>query len=70
MNSLDGQSWKFLEVARKEVVKDTDHLESFLQDVLDKGGEGVILRNPASPYEPGRSSGYLKHKVFKLPSCE
>ena len=73
VNSLDGHSWKYLEVARKEVVKGLDHLESFLQDVLDKSGEGVILRNPASPYEPGRSSGYLKHKVFKLintPACE
>ncbi len=33
------------------------------QDVIDKGGEGVILRDPVSLYQPGRSAGYLKHKV-------
>lgn len=40
-----------------------NHLESFLQDIIDGGGEGIILRDPSAPYQPGRSSGYLKHKV-------
>ena len=39
------------------------HLESFFQDVVGKGGEGVILRDPTSLIQPGRSPGYLKHKV-------
>lgn len=39
------------------------HLEQFFQDIIDQGGEGIILRNPASLYEPGRSTAYLKHKV-------
>lgn len=45
----------------------SDHLEKFFQDIMDGGGEGIILRDPNSPYEPGRSSGYLKHKV--RPHC-
>ena len=33
---------------------------------MDVGGEGIILRDPAAPYQPGRSPGYLKHKVKLL----
>lgn len=40
------------------------------QDILDKGGEGVILRDPASPNEPGRSPGFLKHKVTAISSAK
>jgi len=32
--------------------------------IVDKGGEGVILRDPNSPFEQGRLRGYLKHKVI------
>jgi ATP-dependent DNA ligase len=42
-------------------------METFFQDVIDKGGEGIILRDPTAPYESGRSKGYLKHKVLTLP---
>ena len=55
---------KYLKVAPKEICKDTQHLEKFLQDVIDKGGEGIILRDPAGLYTPGRSQGFLKHKVI------
>jgi len=53
----------FIEVARKEACMGIDHLEKVFQDILDAGGEGIILRDPTSPYMPGRSPGYLKHKV-------
>ena len=60
-----GELWcKYIEVAPYEECKDVTHLESFFQDVVDKGGEGIILRDPQSPYKPGRSQGYLKHKVM------
>jgi len=39
------------------------HLEEILQDIMDKGGEGIILRDPKTPLQPGRGHGYLKHKV-------
>ena len=39
------------------------HLEKFFQDIIDQGGEGVILRDPKVVPQPGRSSAYLKHKV-------
>lgn len=42
------------------------HIEKYFQDVMDKGGEGIILRDPASPLQPGRSAGFLKHKVGSI----
>ena len=39
------------------------HMEKFFQDIIDKGGEGIILRDPEAPLQRGRSRGYLKHKV-------
>jgi len=54
----------FISVVEKHVCTDVNHLEKFFQDVVDTGGEGVILRDPVSPYQPGRCPGYLKHKVY------
>jgi len=58
----------FVEVAPKHECKDINHLETLFQDILDKEGEGVILRDPNGLYEAGRSRGYLKHKVNLDPS--
>jgi len=57
---------KFIEFARWEACRDKSHLEKFFQDVIDQGGEGVILRDPKALLQPGRSASYLKHKVRAL----
>ena len=44
--------------------KDVAHVETFFQDIIEAGGEGVILRDPQAFLQPGRSTGYLKHKVL------
>jgi hypothetical protein len=54
---------KHVEIAPMIVAKDMNHLEQFLQNVLDNGGEGIILRDPKCHHQGGRSSGFLKHKV-------
>jgi DNA ligase 1 len=54
---------KYIETAPKLVCEGTGHLEKYFQDIIDQGGEGIILRDPSAPYEAGRSRGYLKHKV-------
>lgn len=38
-------------------------VETKLKQVLEDGGEGVVLRKPGSVYEHGRSSSLLKIKV-------
>jgi len=60
---------KYAEVAPTVTCSGTQHLEKYFQDVMDKGGEGLILRNPDSPYEHGRSRGFLKHKVPATTFC-
>lgn len=64
--ALGHRPWRFIEIAPMQSCLGIAHLEEIFQDVVDKGGEGVILRDPKSPYQEGRSLGYLKHKVWKL----
>jgi len=56
---------RFMQVAPKEECKDIQHLERLMQDTIDGGGEGVILRNPEAMYESGRSRGFLKLKTTR-----
>ncbi len=53
----------YIELAAKQECIDMQHLEDFFQDIIKRGGEGIVLRDPASLYVPGRSQGFLKHKV-------
>lgn len=55
-----------IEVAPKVICTSTEHFETHFQDILDGGGEGVILRDPKAPFVEGRSGGYLKHKVHMV----
>lgn len=63
--ALGNKNRKYVSLAPYVVCKDTSHFEELYQDIIDQGGEGVILRDPLSPYQSGRSTGYLKHKVRK-----
>jgi DNA ligase-1 len=39
-------------------------IEAYLQKVLDKGGEGVVIRNPLAAWTPKRHRDILKYKPF------
>lgn len=39
------------------------HFQQFTEEVQSYGGEGVVLRDPQSRYEKGRSDSYLKFKT-------
>lgn len=41
-----------------------EHLEEELGDILSRGGEGVMIRDPNSRYEGTRSNTLLKVKVM------
>ena len=47
-----------------EQCRNVDHLREELLRVESLGGEGLMLRQPGSLYEPGRSSTLLKVKTF------
>jgi DNA ligase-1 len=63
VETLGDKPHPFIEVVKKEVCKNKNHMEEFLQNVVDMGGEGIILRDPLASNESGRSKGFLKHKV-------
>ena len=69
-DALNGKEHhRFIQVAPYQVCEGTDHLEKIFQDIMDQGGEGIILRDPSTSFEVGRSRGFLKHKVSHILSC-
>ena len=70
MKQLQGRTGKYIEIAEKEICIDTNHLEAVFQDIIDKGGEGIILRDPKAHFQIGRSPGFLKHKVLLFSGCK
>lgn len=51
-------------------VENKEHLENFLKEIEAKGGEGVVVRDPNSPYIDKRTSKALKVKTFHDAECE
>lgn len=59
----------FIALAEFKAVGSREEVESEVRAVQVGGGEGVMLRNPSSLYERGRSYGLLKCKAFKEMDC-
>lgn len=62
LSDWGGAYWEPL---KQVVCKGSDHLNNFLSKIISKGGEGVMLRNPKSQWNPRRDRhGLLKVKKF------
>ncbi|MDD3462276.1 MAG: DNA ligase [Sulfurospirillaceae bacterium] len=61
---------QYLRVVPQFTCKDKAHLAQFLKEVETKGGEGVVLRNPQTPYIAKRDDSALKVKTFYDAECE
>lgn len=55
---------KHLQLLTQEQCRDTQHLREELARIEAFGGEGLMLRQPGSRYEVGRSTTLLKVKTF------
>jgi len=60
-----GQSLERIRVLQQQRCGDLEHLRSELSRVESEGGEGLMLRQPGSLYEIGRSWTLLKVKSFQ-----
>ena len=60
---FDASNGRF-ELVEQVKCKGPEHLKEYLREIEAKGGEGVMLRKPGSPYESGRSNTCLKVKTF------
>jgi ATP-dependent DNA ligase len=56
-------------VTKHTQIKSLEELHSMFKTVTDAGGEGVMIRQPGSMYEPKRSSTLLKMKVTFDTEC-
>ena len=61
---------KHLRIVPQLTCNDKTHLEQFLKEIESKGGEGVVLRNPQTPYIAKRDESALKVKTFHDAECE
>jgi len=59
-----------LKVISHFTCNDKAYLEQFLKEIEAKGGEGVVLRNPQTPYIAKRDNSALKVKTFYDAECE
>ncbi len=62
--SPKGSEWNYAELVRQEACSGIDHMRRELARVEERGGEGLMLREPGSLYEQGRSMTLLKVKTF------
>ncbi|WHP47945.1 DNA ligase [Mannheimia bovis] len=58
-----------IEIIPQIPIQDKAHLQQFYQDILAKGGEGVVVRNPNAEYIQGRSAQILKIKPVLDEEC-
>ncbi len=61
---LSGKSPRHMQVLEHQQCRDIQHLSEELARIDALGGEGLMLRQPGSRYEAGRSSTLLKVKRF------
>ena len=54
----------FVKLVERVKCKGPEHLKEFFDSIVKKNGEGVILREPGSLYENGRSQGLKKYKQY------
>jgi DNA ligase-1 len=62
---LEQQPVSHLKIIPQLVCRDVAHLEAQLELVESLGGEGLVLRNPETGYETGRTLNALKVKRFE-----
>lgn len=59
----------YIEIIEQIPIKDKTHLNQFFEQIQQVGGEGVVVRNPNSPYIQGRSAQILKLKTILDEEC-
>jgi DNA ligase-1 len=54
-----------IQIIKQIKIKNKTHLNNYLEEIISKKGEGVIIKNPHTKYISGRNSNILKVKKFK-----
>ena len=59
-----------LKIVPQIKVKNKIHMKKTLEEIESKGGEGIVVRDPNTPYIDRRTSKALKVKSFKDAECK
>ncbi len=61
---------KYIKIIKQIPIKNKKQMQDFLHLVEAKGGEGIVVRDPNTPYINRRTSKALKVKSFKDTECK
>jgi DNA ligase 1 len=64
-NYLDKNPNNYIKIIPQIICKNQEHLERYLEELINKKAEGIIIKNPNINYFYGRSDEILKVKKFK-----
>lgn len=67
---LDKNPNNFIKIIKQISVNSNKDVKKYFNDVIQKGGEGVVVRDPKEPYVNKRSNKILKLKQFHDDECE
>ena len=68
-NYLERYPSPFIVVIPQSTVQSAEHLKTELDKVISLGGEGLVVRNPDTAYQTGRSNQALKVKQYQDTEC-
>ncbi|WP_078415183.1 DNA ligase, partial [Campylobacter pinnipediorum] len=63
-NNNNNNIQRYIKLIPQRLIKDKKELDSFLDEIISSGGEGVVIREPNSKYIKSRSNLNLKYKRF------
>lgn len=58
-----------IKIVKQRVIKEKEEIKEYLEKVMAMGGEGLVLRDPLTPYYSGRTDDALKYKSFIDADC-
>lgn len=61
---------KRLRVIKQIEIKEHQEVKAYFDEIIDSGGEGIVIRDPALGYYTGRTSDSLKYKPFMDAECK
>lgn len=61
---------KIIQIIPQIAIRDREHLADFHKNISSQGGEGVVVRDPSTPYINKRTNKALKLKKFNDAECE
>ncbi len=70
LDKLHSINSRYIKRIKQIKIKNKQHLQKYFKETIDKGGEGIVVRDPSKSYISKRTSSALKVKKFQDAECE